>query len=203
MKEPEPHQPGGRARHGRVYVAGAGPRQGSRSSHRSFSFGVVLYEMATGAAFSRRHLRGNLRCHPEPYSCRTGAAQSRFAIAVGRTHQQGARKRSQAAMPNCWRDARRPQRLKRDFSSGHAAFILDSASDVVRISRKNEKRSFSASPGCHAASLGGTKISSFLSPSYWYSGLLVSACCIVPDFSVQAWRNWFSKSYHLQPEFNR
>ena len=53
-----------------------------------FSFGAVLYEMATATiAVPRRQYGHGFRSYPEPRSCGPGAAESRRAAGAGTNHQ--------------------------------------------------------------------------------------------------------------------
>ena len=69
-----------------------------------FSFGIVLYEMATGArAVPRRNFRSHLRRDPEPRAAGAGAAESESAAEARGRDQPRAGKRPRSALPACGR----------------------------------------------------------------------------------------------------
>ena len=71
-----------------------------------FSFGAVLYEMATGTlAVPRRKLRGDLQGHSGWDSNLCSAAESRSARQAGRDHPQSAGERSHSAISERSRNA--------------------------------------------------------------------------------------------------
>ena len=84
-----------------------------------FSFGVVLYEMATGrAAVSGQHLGGHLQCDSEPSANTADTTESRLASEAGRNHQQGAGEGSQPALPERCRVACRLETAEARYRFG-------------------------------------------------------------------------------------
>ncbi len=74
------HQPRQHARHRRLHVARASPRQGSRRAHRSlFLRRRALRNGHRHASLSRRHHRRHFRIHPAPRSRLARPPQSRHS----------------------------------------------------------------------------------------------------------------------------
>ena len=109
IENQKPDQPGHGPGHGRLYVAGASPGQGTRPSHRPVLFRCrALRDGNWGAAFSRRYLGCDLRWHPEPHAGRTrAAANPDLPPRLQELINKALEKDPKAAMPNCRRDARR------------------------------------------------------------------------------------------------
>jgi serine/threonine protein kinase len=61
-----------------------------------FSFGVVMYEMAT--AFLRQHFGGGVRCHSPRSAGLARAIESGVACGIRANHQQGAGERSRSSL---------------------------------------------------------------------------------------------------------
>ncbi len=66
-----------------------------------FSFGAVLYEMATGTLLPWGKFGCHLRLDPEPNSSSTGAIESRHAVGTRTDRHQGLGERSRIALPAC------------------------------------------------------------------------------------------------------
>ena len=83
-----------------------------------FSFGAVMYEMATGlAAVPGRELRGDLQIHSRRHAYFRGAAESRRAGGTGADHQQGSGEEPQSALSACGRHANRFAAAQADTES--------------------------------------------------------------------------------------
>ena len=107
-----------------------------------FSFGLVLYEMATGRQAFSGNTTGVIF---DAILNRAPSAASRVNPEIPRetrrNHQQGARKRPQLSLSACLRDARRPARLKRDTGSGPALAAQPSPAPAGRRTKGAERSS--------------------------------------------------------------
>ena len=97
-----------------------------------FSFGAVLYEMATGAAaVPRREFGDDLRRDPQSRPAPAGAAQSAISRELEEIIDKALEKDRESPLPARLRNARRLQRLKRDTESGR----ISSSSISVTVPR--------------------------------------------------------------------
>ena len=115
------HGPRHRRRHGRVHVAGTGARRGLDARTDLFSFGAVLYEMATGRQAFAGATTGRCRRDPEPQPAAPTRVNpdvpARLEEVINRALEKDRTLRYQNAA-DLQADL---QRLRRDTESGRAA----------------------------------------------------------------------------------
>ncbi len=99
-----------------------------------FSFGIVIYEMATGdAALPGRHFRRDFRCCAARHSSTAGTNEPTDSVGARKGHSEGPRKESRSALPTRFGDESR-------FDPGAARYRLGILADRRAVQQAPSKR---------------------------------------------------------------